>query len=50
MSNILLVAVRLRSEAAVWRNSGKYVELYDEKTLYRLAMLMQMNLFAGIFQ
>ena len=32
MHNILLIAVRLGSEAAVWRGSEKYVLLYDEKS------------------
>ena len=61
MHNIVLVAVRLGSEAAVWRCSGKYVLLYDEKSIakfqqsssflsksvdYRPAML---NFFTGNF-
>ena len=33
MHNILLAAVRLGSEAAVWRDSERYVLLYDEKSL-----------------
>ena len=34
MHNILLVAVRLGSEAAAWRGSEKYVILlYDKKSL-----------------
>ena len=66
MYNILLVALRLGSEAAVWRGSENYVLLlYDGKSLdkfqqissffsedavYRPAMLIKMNLFTGIFQ
>ena len=61
MHNIVLVAVRLGSEAAVWRCSGKCVLLYDEKSIakfqqsssflsksvdYRPAML---NFFTGNF-
>ena len=33
MHSILLVAVQLGSEAAVWRGSEKYVLLYAEKSL-----------------
>ena len=65
MDNILLIAVRLGSEAATWRVSEKYVLLYDEKSLekfeqrssvftygtyYRPAMLIKMNFFKGLFQ
>ena len=31
-NNILLIAVQLGSDAAVWRSSEKYVLLYDEKS------------------
>ena len=31
MHNILLAAVRLRSEAAVWRGSGKYILFMKRK-------------------
>ena len=66
MHNILLVAVQLGSEEAVWRGSEKYVLLYAEKSLcdkfqqrssfisldavYRPAMLIKMNLFTVIFK
>ena len=58
------MAVRLGSEAAVLRGSKKYVLLYDEKsfekfqqrssffssgTVYRPAMLIEINLFKGFF-
>ena len=33
MHNILSAAVRLRSEAVVWRDCRMYVLLYDEKSL-----------------
>ena len=33
MHNILLAAVRLGSDAAVWRGSEKYMLLYNEKAL-----------------
>ena len=65
MHNVLPVAVRLGLEAIVWRCPEEYVLLYDEKSLekfqqiglffikgacYRPAILIKMNLFAGIFQ
>ena len=66
MYNVLLVAVRLGSEAAVWRGSENYMLLlYDEKGLdkfqqrslffskdavYRPAILIKMNYLTGIFQ
>ena len=66
MHNILLAAVRLSSEAAVWRGSERYeVLLYDEKSpekfqqrssffssgaVYKAAMLIKMNLLTSIFQ
>ena len=39
MHNNLLVTVRLRlrSEAAVWKGSGKYVLLYDKQLMIRKA-------------
>ena len=36
MHNILLASVRLHSEAVVWRGFGKYVLLYDEKSVFHL--------------
>ena len=63
--SFLLLCGWLSSEAAVWRSSGKYVLLYDEKSLekfqqrcplfsedagYRSPMLIKMNLFTSIFQ